>query len=297
MGIIITKEMDGVRLDKALVALLEGHSRSELQKKIIRGMVRVNNVVGKNNTCVYEGDVIEVEKELKNVSVPKSVASPQILYEDKDVIVICKPIGLVVHPATQHPNNTLVDFLLAQYPEIAKVGDDPVRPGIVHRLDKDASGVMVIARTHDSFDSLKRQFKLHHVDKEYYALVYGVPTPLESTISLRLGRRNSSPKVVASTQIGRSAVTHYWVERKSKFCSLVRIKIETGRTHQIRAHFCAIGHPLVGDKVYMSKKIKPIPAPRLMLHAYRLEFTDLAGQKRAFTCEVPKEFEEVLTVF
>ncbi len=291
----ITKEMDGMRLDKALTLLLEGQTRSHIQKRILLGAIQVNDIVGKNNTRVYEGDILVIEEEIPVIFTPEECPDPKILHEEKDFIVLCKPIGLVVHPALQHPRGTLVDFLLTRYPEIAKVGDDLIRPGIVHRLDKDASGVMVIARTQDGFDVLKRQFKIHSVHKEYYTVVYGKPLPLESTISLLLGRRNSSPKMVASTQEGRKAVTHYWVEKVGKFCSLVRVVTETGRTHQIRAHFYAIGHPIVGDKIYIGKKSKKIGAPRLMLHAYRLTFEDLSGAKRVFACDIPEEFEAVLT--
>jgi len=292
----VTKEMDGTRLDVALAIVLIG-TRSEAQKRIGRGSISVNGAVGKNSMRVSEGDQIDVLYEAPKEAPQKIPKSPVILFEDGEMIVICKPAGLVVHPAPQHPTGTLVDFLLTSYPEIAKVGDDPNRPGIVHRLDKDASGVMVLARTSDSFDSLKHQFKIHAVHKEYYAVVYGTPSPRESTISLLLGRRNSSPKIVPSTVKGRKAVTHYWVEKKSKHCSLVRIVTETGRTHQIRAHFYAIGHPLVGDTVYKSKKIKPIAAPRLMLHAHRLTFKDLSGAQQVFECDIPKEFEVVLTNF
>lgn len=291
---ILSQEMNGMRLDVALSVLLEC-SRAEAQKRIGNGAVHVNGEIGKNNTRVQEGDDIQIDEIVANATVSKVCSDPTILHEDNDVIVLCKPIGLVVHPSREHPDGTLADFLCKHYPEIAKVGDDPNRPGIVHRLDKDASGVMVVARNSDSFDSLKRQFKLHHVEKDYYAVCYGAPSPLEGTISLRLGRRNSSPKIVASAVTGRAATTHYWVEKKAKFCSLVRLKIETGRTHQIRVHMYAVGNPLVGDTVYASKKIRSIPAPRLMLHAYRLEFADLSGEKRAFTCDIPKEFDEVLT--
>ncbi|MEK7648471.1 MAG: RluA family pseudouridine synthase [Patescibacteria group bacterium] len=296
MHLSITKELDGMRLDVALVSLL-GVTRSEIQKRLSKGNVHVNGKVGKKNTRMYEGDTVVIEIEDKNVQEPLPIIVPKILHTDTECIVICKPRGLVVHPAPQHPSGTLVDFLLEHYPEMAKVGDDPQRPGIVHRLDKDASGVMVIARNQDSFDSLKRQFKIHTVKKEYYAVAYGVPLPLEGTISLLLGRRNSSPKIVASTQKGRKAITHYWVEKQAKFCSLVRIVTETGRTHQIRAHLYAVGNPLVGDTVYKSKKIKPIIVSRLMLHAYQLTFTDLTGKKQAFSCDIPEEFEEVLTKY
>lgn len=293
---ILSQEMDGMRLDVTLASLLQC-SRAEAQKRIAAGAVHVRGAIAKNNTRVHEGDTVCIEEEIRAAVSPVQREDPKILYEDDDVIVLCKPVGLVVHPSREHPEGTLADFLCRRYPEIAKVGDDPNRPGIVHRLDKDASGVMVIARNEDSFDSLKRQFKLHHVEKDYYAICYGALSPLEGTISLRLGRKNSSPKIVARSTGGREATTHYWVEKKAKFCSLVRLKIETGRTHQIRAHLYAVGHPLVGDTVYASKKIRPIPAPRLMLHAYRLEFANLSGEKRTFECAVPKEFDAVLTHF
>ncbi len=297
MRYTVTKEMNGMRLDKALVLLLKKTSRSEIQKRIALGLVDVNGSQGKNNLRISESDIIAVKKEKKKASLPSAPAIVDVLYEDSDVIVICKPIGLVVHPTLHHPKSTLADILCKKYPEIAKVGDDPSRPGIVHRLDKDASGIMLIARNQDSFDSLKRQFKLHEIEKEYYAIVYGEVKPAEGTISLMLGRRNSSPKIVASPIEGRKATTHYWQEKTSGPCSLVRIATETGRTHQIRAHLYAVGHPLVGDSVYVGKKIKKIPSQRLMLHAYRIGFKDREGLKKTFTCALPHMFSEMLLAY
>lgn len=289
--------MDGMRLDKALVLLLKKTSRSEIQKRITLGLVDVNGSRGKNNLRVYKGDTVVVKKEKKKVSLPSAPVTVDVLYEDSDVIVICKPIGLVVHPTLHHPKGTLADILCKKYPEIAKVGDDPARPGIVHRLDKDASGIMLIARNQDSFDSLKRQFKLHEIEKEYYAIVYGNVKPTEGTISLMLGRRNSSPKIIASASKGRKATTHYWQEKTAGPCSLMRIETETGRTHQIRAHLYAVGHPLVGDVVYVGKKIKKIPSGRLMLHAYRIGFKDRKGLRRTFSCALPHVFSEMLLAY
>lgn len=285
---------NGMRLDQALAELITDQSRSSLQKWIRHGLVLVDGQTGKKNMRLKGGEAIRI-LEIPQQCAKKKVFSLSIIHEDNEVIVIDKPCGLVVHPSTHHKEGTLVDLLIQHYPLIKKVGDDPIRPGIVHRLDKDASGVMVIAKTQDSFDSLRRQFKLHTIDKEYRALVYGIPSPTDGIITLSLGRRNSSPKIIASYGIGKSAETHYWVEKKYVSSSLVKVCTISGRTHQIRAHFTALGHPLVGDAVYTSKKIRPISCPRLMLHAYLISFNDLNGRRATYAVPLPKDFEMVLS--
>ena len=245
-----------------------------------------------------------------------------IIHEEPDFIVINKPAGLVVHQAEGHKApDTLVNGLLARYPEIARVGDDLIRPGIMHRLDGDVSGVMVIARTQDMFDHLKKQFKVHEVEKEYVAAVEGVGQPPQGTIEFAIARKGAKMVARPKGEEGRKAVTEYetipWsslrglrlgsedaaisrgaeiatprlrVGARDDKVSLLRIITHTGRTHQIRVHLKAKGWPIVGDRLYgskLSKVSKLSEASRLMLHARKLVFKDLTGKKREFIIEPP----------
>lgn len=293
MNLCTLSSHNGMRLDRALAQLITDKTRSALQKLISQELVYVDGKIGKKNTRLKGGEVIRI-LEIPQQCREKKVFSLSIIHEDNEIIVVDKPCGLVVHPSIHHKEGTLVDLLIQHYPLIKKIGDDPIRPGIVHRLDKDASGIMVVAKTQDSFDSLKRQFKLHTVDKEYRALVYGVLSPTEGIITLSLSRRNSSPKIIASHDIGKRAETHYWIEKKYASSTLVKVRTMSGRTHQIRAHFTALGHPLVGDTVYVGKKIKPLPSSRLMLHAYRLSFHNLDGKRLTYYAPIGGDFEAVI---
>jgi 23S rRNA pseudouridine1911/1915/1917 synthase len=220
-----------------------------------------------------------------------------IITETPDYVVLDKPSGLLVHAANHHPGaDTLVQWLLERYPEVEGVGEESDRPGIVHRLDMDVSGVMVVARTQAMYDHLKRQFQNHEVQKTYLALVHGVPGKPDGTISFPLGRSRRNAGRMASqplpTEKTRDAVTHFAVQEQFTHLTLLEVTIETGRTNQIRAHLLAFGLPIVGDTVYASKSVKQkVALDRPFLHSWKLAFTDLAGSLRHFEVPLP----EVLT--
>ncbi len=297
--IVITEETAGQRLDLFLVSQMET-SRAQIQKLIKQEVVTLDGEPAKNKTLLEVGNSIffpEVE-----IGVPEKTDAPPILdivYQDEDLIVINKPAGLLVHDATERETRTtLVDGLLELFPEIIDVGDNAARPGIVHRLDKDVSGLMVIAKTQDAFDHLKKQFKDRTVNKEYLTLVYGeLPRP-DDTISLKIARSKARGRMVAKTgdQEGKEAVTQYTVIERHKFTTYARIKILTGRTHQIRVHMMAIGHPIVGDKLYKIKnqKLNPIDLDRIFLHATRLQFNLQDGTPMRFEVPLPAELDALL---
>jgi len=234
---------------------------------------------------------------------------PELLEETSDYIVIVKPAGLLVHPADSSPDEpTLVDWLIKKYPKIKTVGDEPdVRPGIVHRLDREASGVMVVALTQKSYDSLKQQFQERTMDKEYLVLVHGKLLNEFGEINLPISRMTRGGRMAAHStnyEDGNEARTEYFVEKRFSTTTLLRVHIHTGRTHQIRVHMFSLQHPVVGDTLYPLKKFgktkmgKAFPTPpRLCLHAARLVFTDLKGERREFVAELPPDFADYLTKF
>jgi 23S rRNA pseudouridine1911/1915/1917 synthase len=227
--------------------------------------------------------------------------SLSILYEDEGVIVFEKPAGVLVHAAPGHDGETMVDALISHAPHMRGVGEDPMRPGIVHRLDKLASGVMIAAKTQNAFAHLKRQFVERRVQKEYLALVYGKLPRDEGTITFPLVRSKKSGKMVAKPNggEGKEAITHYEVIQRFKTATLLRVRIETGRTHQIRAHVRAIDHPLVGDPLYFKKHmrhIRPIKLPRIFLHAERLTIELPNGETKTFIAPLPAELSDLLQI-
>jgi 23S rRNA pseudouridine1911/1915/1917 synthase len=296
----VSEEDAGTRLDVWL-----GRRMPEISRSRIQAMIREGMVVGgdeplvKPNTRVHAGVAIAV-----SVHPPEPVAlQPEsipldVIYEDREIVVINKPAGLVVHPAAGHSHGTLVNALLAHCKDLSGIGGE-LRPGIVHRLDKDTSGVMVIAKTQQAMDSLGAQFRAGDVHKEYFALVRGTPRKLRDRVETQIGRsRNDRKKMAVLCDGGRVAITHYEVERVLGEISLVRVKIETGRTHQIRVHMSHIGHPIVGDSVYGGRKRKaslPVRAPRQMLHAASLSFLHpREGDRRTFEAPLPADMRDVL---
>ncbi len=290
--LIVCGQQHNHRLDIAITELLtEKQSRSQIQKWIKQGLVTVNGKIETKRPLVVTNDVIQIENE-KIISSKKYELSDIIfLHETKEYSIISKPPGLIVHPAPTTKSKTLVDFLLDRYPDMRNIGEDPTRPGIVHRLDKDASGIMIVARTQKCFDHLKNQFKLHKVKKEYLIVVHGNVTPHQGVIDAPLIRSRNTGLFVAHKS-GRTARTQYYVERSSKKYSLVRVAPESGRTHQIRVHFFSRGFPLVGDKLY--KREKEMPVLRLMLHASFLGFYDLLGEYHEYKSRADQEFLDIV---
>lgn len=302
MNYTIDETHENKRLD-GVIAELSGLSRSKLQKAIKRGEVLLNDEQPLTKTLVQIGDVISVPDEMFDQT-PAEKAGPlpelTVLYEDEDVLVIEKQAGLVVHDApalkTQY---TLVDALLNHCPQIAEVGDDPKRPGIVHRLDKQVSGVMIVAKTQAAFEHLKTQFQERSVIKEYQALIYGQPLKDHDTIDFKIIRSKTLGRMVARPQAqeGKEAITEYTVLDRFKTATLLQVFIHTGRTHQIRVHFKAIDHPVVGDPLYKKKQMKnirPIALDRLFLHAHKLTITLPSGEEQTFTSPIPEELTALL---
>jgi len=224
----------------------------------------------------------------------------RIIAETPEFLVLDKPSGLLVHEANHHPGaETLVQWLVERYPEVQGVGEAADRPGIVHRLDMDVSGVMVVCRTQAMYDHLKQQFQNHEVEKTYLALVHGVPGKPDGTISFPLGRSRRNAGRMASqplpTEKTREAVTHFAVQEQFAHLSLLEVTIETGRTNQIRAHLLAFGLPIVGDTVYVSKSVKQkVALDRPFLHSWKLGFTDLEGTQKHFEAPLPKPLTDLL---
>jgi 23S rRNA pseudouridine1911/1915/1917 synthase len=287
------------RLDKKLAENNE-FSRSQIQKMIKGGLVSINGeTITTPHFFVSDDDKIEVKKN-NTEKIKTKIPDLNILFEDDNIIIFEKPSGLMVHEAPGKTEPTVVDALVKHCPKIKKVGDNPTRPGIVHRLDKLASGVMVAAKNQDAFEFLKKQFSDRNVKKEYLVLVYGAPAQDTGTVSFKLARSKTKGRMVAkpeTSEDGREAITHYEIIKKLKTTTLLRVHIETGRTHQIRAHMRALNLPVVGDPLYKKtrmKNIKPIPLPRLFLHAHKLTLPLPNGETKTFVSPLPNELKEIL---
>jgi 23S rRNA pseudouridine1911/1915/1917 synthase len=271
--VAVPESLAGERVDRA-VALLTGWTRSEVQELVASESVLVDGAPVAKSRRLEAGEVIELLDEPRAAGPPEP--DPAIVlavrYEDADVLVIAKPAGLVVHPGAGHADGTLVNGLLARYPEIARVGDE-TRPGIVHRLDRDTSGVLVVARTARAYDALVRMMSAHEVERRYVALVWGHLDAQRGVIDAPIGRSIRRPTRMAVRERGRSARTAYTVsaEYDDPLVSLLDCTLETGRTHQIRVHLQAVGHPVVGDAAYGGAR-PPLDIGRPFLHAATVAF-------------------------
>lgn len=282
----IEAEHKGKRLDAWLAETQPELSRARWQELIRQEHVRLNDDAVKPNHKLRAGDTVSWTIPEPEPAEPQPENIPlNILFEDHDIIVISKPPGMVVHPAPGSEDGTLVNALLHHCDDLAGIGGE-LRPGIVHRLDKDTSGVMVVAKNETALNSLAKQFKNRETCKEYLALVRGIPNPPRGRIETQIGRsdRNRKKMAVVGENKGKHAVTNFEVLEKFAGAALVRCRIETGRTHQIRVHLTHLGHPILGDAVYgKSGRDLPAPAPRQMLHAARLEFAHpKSGEKLSF---------------
>jgi 23S rRNA pseudouridine1911/1915/1917 synthase len=306
-GVELLYSGEGERLDRFVAGQLEGTSRAAIQQWIKAGDVTVNGQHAKSSLRLAAGDIVRVI--WPDASPPEVEPVPMalsIIYEDRDCVVIDKPPGLVVHPATSHQRDTLVSGLLARFPDMASMVDtkaaDGMRPGIVHRLDKDTSGLIVVARNEASRRALQRQFRTRSVEKTYQALVYGRLAESEGRIVASLGRDPRHRHRIAVLSGGREAVTEYQVLQylrtphgNRELYTLVEARLLTGRTHQIRVHLAYVGHPVVGDLVYGRRK-KRIACPRQFLHACRLAFHHPAdGRWVVFQSPLPEDLQQVLT--
>jgi 23S rRNA pseudouridine1911/1915/1917 synthase len=249
-----------LRIDKFLFDKIPNVTRNKIQQGIHDGFVHVNEESIKPNYKVKPGDVITVafpEPPRDSEVVPENIPL-NIVHEDKEILVVNKPSGMVVHPAYQNWTGTLVNSLVYHFKALPEMEGNTGRPGLVHRIDKDTSGLLVIAKTETAMNSLAKQFFNHSIERSYLALVWDIPDPEKGTIDVNLGRSPKDRRVTeafADSSIGRRAVTHYEVIEKLRYVSLVRCTLETGRTHQIRAHMKYLGHPLFNDPVYGGNRI------------------------------------------
>lgn len=277
------------RLDKFL-ASAANVSRGKVQKAIKQGLVLVNQkIIIEPDYKISVGDQIELP-EFGSEELKPSDLELKIVFENEDVAVIDKPAGIVVHPGAGNTEDTLANALLTKYPGIEKVGE-PHRPGIVHRLDENTSGLILIAKNPISYEYLKKLFLDRKVDKEYLALVHGVPQKTHGVIDLPIQRVPLKQKMKIG--LGKPAQTEYWVLADSGQYSLLRVKLHTGRTHQIRVHLSHIGHPIVGDALYGGKQDSNILS-RQFLHAYKLKFQLPDGAWMELFSNLPQDLTETL---
>jgi len=299
-------EKSGERLDKFLAEHYTGLSRSQFQRAIQNGAIKLNGrEAPKAGVKLKKGDKIVILEEKiiapgKNFAVEPEPDIPlTIVYEDKDIVVIDKAAGLLTHPTISQPKHTLANALLARYPEMKTVGESPLRPGIVHRLDKETSGLIIACKNQKAFEFIKEQFLNRKVSKKYLALVEGVPSEKSGTIvfDIRPSTMNRLKKVAVKKteplkKSRRTATTDYAVTKTfgDKF-ALMEAMPKTGRTHQIRVHLSAIGHPIVGDRLYGSKSKL---SKRQFLHAFSLNFTAPNKKSISLQADLPADLQAIL---
>ncbi len=306
----ITDKTAGQRLDMFLTEKLK-LSRSQAQKLVSDGLILVNNVAPtKTGKKLSINDTIEflpakkIEKTLTSkskhqISEPSfTIKDIKIIAETPDYFVVEKPAGMLTHSTEKGETDSLAELMSKKYPALKKVGEDPIRPGIVHRLDKEASGLIVVARTQKMFNHLKDQFKNRTIDKKYSVLVHGVVSKDFDNITFRLSRSETSDRMAAiptmhkglTNESGKDALTEYDVVKRFINFTLLDVKIHTGRMHQIRVHMLAYNHPVVCDSIYFQKKRKKkwdTKLGRLFLHCTNLGFTDLDGERQNFSSTLP----------
>ena len=295
---VVPAALAGERLDR-LVSLMTGRSRSAAAALVADGAVRVGGeVVTSGKHRLVEGDEVAIDAD--DDAGPRIVADPTVdvpvVHEDAAIYVIDKPAGLVVHPGAGHVTGTLVHGLVARDPTLAAVGE-PDRPGIVHRLDRDTSGLLVVARTAEAHARLVRSLAAREVERIYLALVAGLPEADRGMVDAPVGRSAREPTRMAVSAKGKEARTRYTVEARwaRSNVSLLRCRLETGRTHQIRVHLAAIGHPVVGDSTYATGRRPHVEVPRLFLHATHLGFDHpVDGTPLAFDSRLPDDLASVL---
>lgn len=306
----------GARLDKFLAEKMPEYSRAMIQKMIKEKNILINpsspagesgQAFAKSSYKLKTGDIIEIKPPIDKINLsPDPSIKFEVIHNEKDFAIINKPANLVVYPGTKHNEKTLINGLLAVWPEIKSVGEDPLRPGIVHRLDKDTSGIMIIAKNNTSFEYFKDLFKNRQIKKTYLALVHGILTPREGVIDFPIRRSETNPiKQVAVKEksqeknahpaLTRWNVKQYLKDSDGNEYTLIEAMPETGRTHQIRVHFAAIRHNIVGDKIYKDNKKPEISSLKShFLHAASLSFTSPARKTLNFSAPLPKELNDFL---
>lgn len=291
----------GLRLDQFLTAQLGGRTRSQIQKLIREGHVLLDRTAARAGTAVHAGNVVRVDMPAPAPATPRPEALPlDVVHDDADLVVVNKPAGMVVHPAAGHADGTLVNALLHHVSDLSGIGGE-LRPGIVHRLDRGTSGLIVVAKHDAAHAELARQFADREVEKEYAALVWGL-VQQGRRIDLPIGRDPVDRKRISTrSRRAREAVTRVVLAERLDGVTLVRVAIVTGRTHQIRVHLSAIGHPVVGDPVYGGRRRHPPPHLRVVqrlhrpfLHAARLAFMHPRdGRRLVVSCALPDDLQDL----
>ena len=295
MKYIVSFKENGERLDKALALLNSELSRSFITKLIDEGKITVNSKIEKPSFKVKENDVIEVEEivdqkaDIKEENIPLN-----IVYEDDDILIINKPQGMVVHPANGHYSGTLVNALMYQADSLSSI-NGVIRPGIVHRIDKDTAGLLCVAKNDNAHHFLAEQLKDHTMAREYIALVRGVIKENSGTIEMPIGRDKKDRQKMAAIKDGKPAITHFQVLERFKDHTLVKCQLVSGRTHQIRVHMSVIGHPVEGDPLYAGKNYDKLYQNGQLLVAFKLKLIHPETKKEMqFEIELPDYFQKVL---
>jgi len=310
LDVSVPPALAGARVDR-VVSLLTGLPRRVVAELVeARGVMLDGQPVTTRSRTVHGGQRLQVEVPGADSDVAQADPSVTfgVVYEDAELVVVDKPAGLVVHHGAGHRGGTLVDGLLARFPDLGGLaqagGGDPGRPGIVHRLDKGTSGLLVVARTPTAYHELSKQFRAHRAGREYLALVAGTVESDEGTVDAPIGRSTRQRTKMAVTARGRQARTRYRVVERFTApipCTLLEVGLETGRTHQVRVHLAAIGHPVIGDERYGGHGARPRPitakmAPgRLFLHAFRLSLDHPTGPRTSWESALPDDLAGVLT--
>ena len=295
MKYIVTFKENGQRLDKAVAMLNSELSRSFITKLIDEGKITINGKVEKpsfkvkENDEIYIEEIVDVKSDIKEEDIPLDV-----VYEDDDILVINKPQGMVVHPANGHYSGTLVNALMFMEDSLSSI-NGVVRPGIVHRIDKDTSGLLCVAKNDNAHHFLAEQLKDHTMAREYVALVRGIIKENSGTIEMPIGRDKKDRQKMAVVKEGKPAVTHFQVLERFRDHTLVKCQLVSGRTHQIRVHMSAIGHPVEGDPLYAGKNYDKIYKNGQLLTAYKLKLIHPTSKKEmVFEIDLPDYFVNVL---
>ena len=292
---IVSQEEKGKRLDAYIPSVDLDITRTSAQRLIEDGNILVNGKNAKVSYKIQENDKISVEiQKPKQIELKAQDIPLEIVYEDSDIIVVNKPKGMVVHPANGNPDGTLVNAIMAICKDsLSGIGGE-IRPGIVHRIDKDTSGLLIVAKNDNAHVKMSEQIKNHEVKKTYIALVRGVFKKNEATIDMPIGRSTSDRKKMAVNKNGKNAITHIKVLKRFDKYTLLKVNIETGRTHQIRVHLSHIGYPIVGDYTYSNGK-NEFDVVGQCLHAQKLEFKHPITQKdMCLEAELPQYFKDIL---
>ncbi len=292
---IVDEEKAGIRIDKAIGLIEDTLSRVAIQRLLDEGNILVNGKITKASYKTKLGDEIIIQKEEpRKVDIIAQDIPIEILYEDEDIIIVNKPKGIVVHPANGNPDGTLVNAIMNLCGNsLSGIGGE-IRPGIIHRLDKDTSGVLIVAKNDIAHINISNQIKNRQTKKMYIALVRGVIKENKATIDMPIGRSKKDRKKMAVTKDGKEAITHFKVLKRYDNFTLLEIKIDTGRTHQIRVHLAEIGYPIVGDYVYSNGK-NPFNVEGQMLHARQIEFVHpTTGKEMKIEAPIPEYFQRIL---